>query len=558
MSQSSFQLDARFLAAEKLDEPDLSARQSLSEEAATDGFMSRMSAIGISQDIISRVSQRFDEADRVQSKKFSSGINSWEEAEEDDVSDDDEDLTLTHRAVADDKVFEVMIVRHESTGSLGLELDEYKGRPTVCAIMLGGPADAEGTLQIGDKVVAIDGKPTHNMEDVKRAVISAPSASLRLAVLRTPVVVMRRETAYMNLDNEDSDDVEWQKYEITLYSNRQLTFEKLAPPFVFGAIELPAAKSLRLIKVGYNVCLQIGTLERSYEFYTDSLQSLYEWQRLLRTLMLSHSFSAMSGWLTLISTSSSDQLLKRWWFDLCGSTHELCYYETDQCQTMNLPAQGCLDMSDATVISIIPKGDLRRHIEQRRPIDGSELFEYVRLMCDVHRDDERTPLGLELDADYRIAGFSKGSPVDIASGLGGHLKLGDVVTAVDGYEVTHMARSRTDVPGRHPHRRPQPEAQRQCHPHLQVQRQHHPHPHPNSGDAWLEPAPARKGGQEAAHGARQAPEASTHLHRRTLGAGGHVELGRGADQSQRRTLDHVPNLRRRGATDDGGVRERAR
>ena len=440
MSQAAPQLDARFLAAEKMDEPDLSARMSQSEEATTDAFMSRMSAIGISQDIISRVSQRFDDADRQRKSQFKSGISSWEEADEvdddDDVSDDDENLTLTHRAVADDKVFEVIIVRHESTGSLGLELDEYKGRPTVCAIMLGGPADAEGTLQIGDKVVAIDGKPTHNMEDVKRAVISAPSASLRLAVLRTPVVVMRREIAYMNLDNEDSDDMEWQKYEITLYSNRQLTFEKLAPPFVFGAIELPAAKSLRLIKVGYNVCLQIGTLERSYEFYTDSLQALYEWQRLLRTLMLSHSFSAMSGWLTLISPSSSDQLLKRWWFDLCGSTHELCYYETDQCQTMNLPAQGCLDMSDATIISIMPKKDLVRHIEQRRPVDGSELFEYVRLMCDVHRDDENTPLGLELDAEYRIVGFSKGSPVDIASGLGGHLKIGDVVTAVDGYEVT--------------------------------------------------------------------------------------------------------------------------
>ena len=68
-----------------------------------------------------------------------------------------------------------------------------------------------------------------------------------------------------------------------------------------------------------------------------------------------------------------DQLLKRWWFDH-GSTRELCYYETDQCQTMNLPAQGCLDMSDATIISILPKKDLVQHIEQRRPVDGSELF----------------------------------------------------------------------------------------------------------------------------------------------------------------------------------------
>ena len=121
------------------------------------------------------------------------------------------------------------------------------------------------------------------MEDVKRAVISAPSASLRLAVLRTPVVVMRREIAYMNLDNEDSDDMEWQKYEITLYSNRRS--HSVGTAFRLWRDRL-LRRMLRLIKVGYNVCLQIGTLERSYEFYTDSLQALYEWQRLLRTLML--------------------------------------------------------------------------------------------------------------------------------------------------------------------------------------------------------------------------------------------------------------------------------
>ena len=46
------------------------------------------------------------------------------------------------------------------------------------------------------------------MEDVKRAVISAASSSLRLAVLRKPVVVMRRERAYMNMPDVASED-EW-------------------------------------------------------------------------------------------------------------------------------------------------------------------------------------------------------------------------------------------------------------------------------------------------------------------------------------------------------------
>ena len=141
------------------------------------------------------------------------------------------------------------VVRHETTGSLGIELDEYNSHPTVCSITAGGPADQDGTMQMGDTIVAIDGKPTKNMEDVKRAVISAASSSLRIAVLRKPVQVMRRERAYMSIGDDGSLSEDWDAFEITLFSNRQLTFEKLTPPFYFGSIELPAAKSLRLMKV---------------------------------------------------------------------------------------------------------------------------------------------------------------------------------------------------------------------------------------------------------------------------------------------------------------------
>ena len=357
--------------------------------------------------------------------------------DEDDYSDFDEDdeTTLGGRADADDKVFEVIIVRNESTGSLGLELDEYKGSPTVCAIMLGGPADQDGTLQMGDTVVAIDGKPTHNMDDVKRAVISAASSSLRLAVLRKPVQVLKRERAYMNMPDV-AEDEEWDQFELTLFSNRQLTFEKLAPPFIFGSIDLPAAKSLRLMKVQFNVCLQIATAERTYEFYTDSLMTLYEWQRMLRTLMLSNTVSIMSGWLTLLNNEETH--LKRWWFDLCGSTYELCYFETDQCQALNLPAQGCIDLSEVRLIDSMDAEQIRPMIDKRQPADGSPLMETVRLMCDVVRTDETMPIGLMLDDHYVITRFGAGSPAEESSGEGG-LQVGDRLLAVDGHEVDTAA-----------------------------------------------------------------------------------------------------------------------
>ena len=431
-------LAAKLLAGSMLNEPDIGDRLSGAAKAKTatsDGgaadIIERLGEMGISKDIMSRVSMRFVEHEQALKDAWEAEDDDDDEDEEED-DEDDEDLTLDNRAAGDDKVFEVVIVRHETTGSLGLELDEYKGVPTVCAIMLGGPADQDGTLQMGDTVVAIDGKPTHNMEDVKRAVISASSSSLRLAVLRKPVVVMRRERAYMNMPDTEEDE-EWEQFEITLFSNRQLTFEKLSPPFVFGSIELPAAKSLRLMKVQYNVCLQIATNERSFEFYTDSLMTLYEWQRMLRSLMLSNTVSIMSGWLTLIADNEAQ--LKRWWFDLCGSTHELCYFETDQCQALNLPAQGCIDLSDVRVIDPVGADAMRPIINARRPKgEGTELTEHVRLMCDVHRQDETLPIGLDLNEQFRITRFGPGSPAELSSSQGG-LQVGDLILAVDGHEV---------------------------------------------------------------------------------------------------------------------------
>jgi len=429
----------RLLAGQLMDEPDIGSRLSGGEAGIKgDGsseVIKKMGRMGISKDIISRVSMRFVDAEKqrkvaLEDEEDEEDEDDFEDEDEDDDDDDDE-LTLGHRAAGDDKVFEVVIMRHETTGSLGLELDEYKGSPTVCAIMLGGPADQDGTLQMGDTVVAIDGKPTHNMEDVKRAVISASSTSLRLAVLRKPVVVMRRERAYMNMPDIPEDE-EWEQFEITLFSNRQLTFEKLSPPFVFGSIELPAAKSLRLMKVQYNVCLQIATNERSFEFYTDSLMTLYEWHRMLRSLMLSNTVSVMSGWLTLIA--EQEMQLKRWWFDLCGSTHELCYFETDQCQALNLPAQGCIDLADVRVIEPISTDALRPLIDERKKKDSGELIEHVRLMCDVHRQDDSLPIGLELSPDFQITRFGKGSPSELSSEQGG-LQVGDLILAVDGHEV---------------------------------------------------------------------------------------------------------------------------
>ena len=145
----------------------------------------------------------------------------------------------------------------------------------------------------------------------------------------------------------------------------------------------------------------------------------------------------------------------------------------------------------------------------------------------------KTPLGLELDAEYRIVGFSKGSRLT-ASGLGGHLKIGDVVTAVDGYEVTSKLAS-------HHHRATfSPPSAHLNLPTPQVTQGRSPH--------------RRARGPKASHGAGQTSKASA---RSPLSAQCRSSCRALAQcrSKPRRPLDHVPNISRRGATDERGMRE---
>ena len=76
-----------------------------------------------------------------------------------------------------------------------------------------------------------------------------------------------------------------------------------SPPLPSALITLlPSAR------LGFTTQAQLReTFEKC--FYTDSLMTLYEWQRVLRSLMLSNTVSIMSGWLTLIN--EQEEQLKR-------------------------------------------------------------------------------------------------------------------------------------------------------------------------------------------------------------------------------------------------------
>jgi carboxyl-terminal processing protease len=84
---------------------------------------------------------------------------------------------------------------------IGVEIDLRDGFITVIAPLAGTPADSAG-IRPGDRIVAIDSKPTHglSMEEVQGALRGAPGTRVKLSLERDaqhPVVTLtRREIVY--------------------------------------------------------------------------------------------------------------------------------------------------------------------------------------------------------------------------------------------------------------------------------------------------------------------------------------------------------------------------
>ena len=191
--------------------------------------------------------------------------------------------------------FEVTLKRASVNGSLGVQIEPYQGHPTVCNIVEGGPAHRDGTLHLGDVIIAVEGKPVHTMDTLIEAIVGATSPSVRLAVVRPPLHKLKTAVVYLAVsagDDERRHDDEYEPFELSVLSNRQLIFEQLDKPFTYGQVHLQLARSLQLIKHGaYNLCLRLNLDEQlthmhHIEWYADTIQELRDWQALLRTLMV--------------------------------------------------------------------------------------------------------------------------------------------------------------------------------------------------------------------------------------------------------------------------------
>lgn len=72
----------------------------------------------------------------------------------------------------------VSLHRDRLDGTLGIDLDQFAGLPTVAIVVPGGPADRLGAIRPGDVVEAVNGVQCANVADVLNVLASEEVAAM--------------------------------------------------------------------------------------------------------------------------------------------------------------------------------------------------------------------------------------------------------------------------------------------------------------------------------------------------------------------------------------------
>ena len=122
-----------------------------------------------------------------------------------------------------DRRLQVEITRDEESGTLGVDIDEWRGYVTVGVIVPDSPA--AGLLAVGDVIEAVGGVNCHNdMNEVLKQIISAGD-NVKLLVRRPALVTLLRHDVLLRAP--DGTDA-WGECSATLFNTRQLVLEPLS------------------------------------------------------------------------------------------------------------------------------------------------------------------------------------------------------------------------------------------------------------------------------------------------------------------------------------------
>lgn len=249
---------------------------------------------------------------------------------------------------------EVALSRDARDSTLGIDLDQFTGKPTVAVVVPGGPAERDGTVRPGDIILAVDGIDCSSIAEVIE-VLSSPSASaknpLSVKLLRKAkfavaddLLLVRAMSASAAADglagllggdksprsprssygNSKSGGLQqltnWVLCRCALMSDRRMCVSEQSMG-IDAAFDLRATESVQLIlttmdrdaksDAARRSCLQVRTADGIVEFCSPNPSNaessvLLAWQRPLEDMLMISLSSSCKSWLQYLAPPDPD------------------------------------------------------------------------------------------------------------------------------------------------------------------------------------------------------------------------------------------------------------
>jgi len=280
--------------------------------------------------------------------------------------------STTFPSLAEPQRMQISLVRDPLDGTLGIDLDQFAGVPTVAIVVPGGPAERQGAIRPGDVVEAINGISCATVADVIEVLSSAEVSAMSevsMLLVRDPLFDVASNDLIVRELIEHESGVPalsgWVPCHCKLRSDRQLQIDKLNQ--IQGAlqicVDLRASEGVQLVIMDdledsqseFDLsCLQVRTASQVYEFRSDRRVNLARnrwlgaWRAPLEEMLMTSLQSLHQGWLFLLHTESGS--CRRVLLDL-SSRSELRFVNAQLCPERL--ALGYIDLAELQAIRLL-------------------------------------------------------------------------------------------------------------------------------------------------------------------------------------------------------------
>ena len=304
---------------------------------------------------------------------------------------------------AQEQLVEVHLARDARDGTLGIDLDQFTGRPTIAVVVPDGPAERDGSVRAGDIISAINGIECASISEVI-AVLSSPAVAAKSPL---PVMILRRARFAVVDDNllvrtlprENACDglagindvgsvlagtyggpagnglhklTQWSLCRCLLFSDRRVAIvnRKLGVDATFSLrstemvalVIIPKSLSISPGDQQSRNCLQMRTTDGIIEMCAPNSEqaappSLLAWQRPLEDMLMRSLSPVTSGWLYNLSASTTSgegvpyQYTPRIYFDLNNLSQ--LWSVMDQKRPQGTSHIGVIELAEVQTVKLV-------------------------------------------------------------------------------------------------------------------------------------------------------------------------------------------------------------